>query len=91
MYMNIPEFRANLRKAFNTAEIESVFITRHDQTFELRLVNKKRAVSKSPGLYTLEELLVPNPKPNPSTVGTCPHGYGKGMCKRPDCNMKYRL
>lgn len=21
---------------------------------------------------------------------SCPHGYGKGMCKKPECNRKYR-
>lgn len=103
MYMNISEFRKDLSKHFNEAvQGRPVFITRSGQMFKLEayIPTKEEqfvrisALPPEPKQETIDTRAVRvnaiKHGFNSLNVNICPHGYGKGMCKKADCNKKFR-
>lgn len=118
VYMNISEFRKNLRESFNKAETGGdVHIERHGKWFKLvkepdnfsidnegqkitipfekkntRLPNGKITLSSTPvGPNPFSRLATDKVSSNVRPdIGQCPHGYAQGMCKKADCNRKYK-
>lgn len=106
VYMNISEFRKDLRKAFELAKQHPVEIDRYGETFELHYgpsIVRWREVPDSPSTAD-------SPSISPSTRGTmpiiktveqakavvkgdgvCEHGRAIGFCKIDKCNRKYHL
>lgn len=81
------------KKVINKAELVSKAI--NAQRSEMTPPTSSTSLNGKNQFYTkLSSAEITSPAKDSKIIksgSTCPHGYGKGMCKRPDCNMKYRL
>lgn len=88
----ITEFRKNTKLLLDQARTKTLYIARNWEIYELKLVGDG-TLAKVPELKEkLDTMPVTKPKidiPGVS-IGFCPHGSAKGLCKIDSCNRKYR-
>lgn len=102
--MNISEFRKDLKNQFNEALKTPVQIERGGVMFELTAKGLIGTVVTQYADLDRAEFVPANVRPKlppvakrPSvppipgvSVGFCPHGFAKGLCKIEACNKKYK-
>lgn len=82
----------------------NIYIRKEDEEKWLSIPNKAEwlhsKLADTPSTPTKQlpdgstAIVIPFEKNNrlaePKTVEQCPHGYGKGFCKKEECNRKYK-